>query len=186
MYTRKKFWNYASKTNIRICEFYTTPKLVSFQINERLNGRNILYHSPTVTFLLTSIEQQLVLTNICDVIEENWAIFLFSKYVCVLEKFPIRTKRLSYSYVVVQLNMSLEYMQRCWSYQNRNFSCFENSLEIWRCWSTNYFKECFYNLNFKQTKLHSKLILSKHTLCAICNRRKCILPNTFCSINRWK
>ena len=27
--------------------------------------------TPTVTFLLTSIEQQLVLTNICDVIEEK-------------------------------------------------------------------------------------------------------------------
>ena len=143
-----------------------------------------MYHSPTVTFLLTSIEQQLVLTNICDVIEENWAIFLFSKYVCVLEKFPIRTKRLSYSYVVVQLNMSLEYMQRCWSYQNRNFSCFENSLEIWRCWNTNYFKECFYNLNFKQTKLQSKLILSKHTLCAIGFSRKGIVTNIFYSINR--
>ena len=52
---------------------------MSLQINERLNAWNILHHSATVTFLLTSKEQQLALTNICDVIEENWAIFLFSK-----------------------------------------------------------------------------------------------------------
>ena len=31
--------------------------------------------TPTVTFLLTAIEQQLSLTTICDVIEENWSIF---------------------------------------------------------------------------------------------------------------